>query len=234
MIKVSISVIIPVYNEENYINEIIKKVNEVKIKKEIIVINDGSTDCTKKKLKKIRINNLKIINNKVNKGKGHAIRCALKYVKNDIVIIQDADLEYNPSDYIKLIKPFMKKKVSVVYGSRFLEKKVFGIEKGLNHNYRYIINRFLTLIFNILNKQKLTDAHTCYKVFRSKIIKKLNLVEKGFSFCPEFSTKVVKLGYKIYEVPISYTPRSKLEGKKISYKDGFHAIRALIKFRFFR
>lgn len=229
----NISVIIPVYNEENYINEIIKKVNNIKINKEIIVINDGSTDSTKQKLKQINVDKIKIINNEVNNGKGYAIKCALKYVKNDIVIIQDADLEYDPSDYPKLIKPFIERNVSVVYGSRFLEKKVFDVKKGFNYNFRYIINRSLTLLFNILNNQKLTDTLTCYKVFRSEIIKDLNLVERGFSFDPEFSTKVVKLGYEIYEVPISYKPRSKLEGKKIAFSDGFSVIRTLFKYKFF-
>ena len=198
-----ISVIIPVYNEEKYIDEIIKKVNLVKIKKEIIVINDGSTDSTIQKLEKINLTNLKIINNNLNKGKGHAIQSGLRYVNNDIVIIQDADLEYDPSDYPNLLKPFSFEERIVVYGSRFLNKKTFDFKKGFNHNFRYIINKGLTFLFNILNNQSITDAHTCYKVFPKEVISKIKLVEDGFSFCPEFSTKIVKLGYKIFEVPIS-------------------------------
>ena len=228
-----ISVIIPVYTEEKYIAEIIKKVNLVKIKKEIIVINDGSTDSTIQKLEKINLTNLKIINNNLNKGKGHAIQSGLRYVNNDIVIIQDADLEYDPSDYPNLIKPFSFEERIVVYGSRFLNKKTFDFKKGFNHNFRYIINKGLTFLFNILNNQSITDAHTCYKVFPKEVISKIKLVEDGFSFCPEFSTKIVKLGYKIFEVPISYSSRSKKEGKKITYRDGFLVIKSLFKHRLF-
>ncbi len=228
-----IAVIIPVYNEEKYIYKIIKKVNDVKIKKEIIVVNDGSTDNTIQELKKINLSNLKIIDNNINKGKGYAIRCALKYVNNDIIIIQDADLEYNPLDYPNLIEPFNKMDKIVVYGSRFLEKKTFNLRKGLNHNFRYVINKGLTYLFNILNGQSITDAHTCYKVFPKNMISKLNLVEDNFCFCSEFSTKTVKLGYKIHEVPISYISRSKAEGKKITYRDGLLVIKSLFKYRFF-
>jgi len=229
----NISIVIPVYNEEQFIEEIIKRVNAVDIKKEIIVVNDGSTDSTKLKLENINLKNLKIINNDINKGKGYAIKTGLKYVRNDIVIIQDADLEYDPSDYPSLIKPFNIRKKIVVFGSRFLGKKTFDLKKSLNHNFRYFINKGLTYLFNILNNQSITDAHTCYKVFPKEIISKLNLSEDGFSFCPEFSTKAVKLGYEIFEVPISYISRSRLEGKKITYKDGFLVVKSLFKYRLF-
>ena len=227
----SISIIIPVYNEERYIEEIIRRISLVKIEKQIIVVNDGSTDNSLEILKNIKIDNLKIIDNSTNKGKGFAIKSALKYVTNEYVIIQDADFEYNPSDYPILLKPFLSNDKIVVYGSRFLNKKVYNIKKGFNHNFRYIINRGLTFLFNILNKQNITDAHTCYKVFPREIIPILNLVENGFSFCPEFSTKVVKLGYRIFEVPISYSPRSKLDGKKITYIDGFIVVKSLFKYK---
>ena len=228
-----ISVIIPVYNEDKYITKIIEKVNDLKIKKEIIVVNDGSTDKTIQELKKINLSNLKVIDNNINKGKGHAIRSGLKYVNNDIVIIQDADLEYDPVDYFNLIKPFNNMDKIVVYGSRFLGKKTFDLRRGLNHNFRYVVNKGLTYLFNILNSQSITDAHTCYKVFPKNIISKIDLVENDFCFCSEFSTKVVKLGYKIYEVPISYTSRSKAEGKKITYKDGLLVIKSYFKYKFF-
>jgi len=229
----NISVIIPVYNEEKYVAEIINRVNKIDIDKEIIAVNDGSTDRSLEIIKNIKINNLKIIDNEKNNGKGYAIKSALKYVTKEIVIIQDADLEYDPIDYYKLVEPFKEKNISIVYGSRFLNKKIFILKKGINYNFRALVNIGLTKIFNILNNQKITDLHTCYKAFNSEIIPQLKLKENGFSFCPEFSTKISNLGHKIYEVPISYNPRSKSEGKKISFIDGFHAIRTLVKFRFF-
>ena len=228
-----ISVIIPVFNEEKYVKKIIDKVSSINIEKEIIVVDDGSSDNSLSIIENINIQNLKIIKNEKNYGKGYSIKEALKHVKNNIIIIQDADLEYDPNDYFKLLEPFRRKDVFVVYGSRFLGIKRIILNKGLNYNFRAIVNLFLTFLFNIINNQRITDVHTCYKVFDSKIIPQLDLKENGFSFCPEFSTKVSKLGYKIYEVPVSYKPRSKTEGKKISFLDGFHAIRTLIRFKFF-
>lgn len=228
-----ISVIIPVYNEERYIEKIISIVNSINIEKEIIVVDDGSNDNSLKIVKSLKYENLKILENFKNYGKGYSIRNGLKHVNNEIVIIQDADLEYDPNDYFKLIEPFKKKNISVVYGSRFLGIKRIILNKGINYNFRSLINLGLTLLFNFLYNQKITDVHTCYKVFDSKIIPFLNLKENGFSFCPEFSAKVCKLGYNIYEVPISYNPRSKSEGKKITFLDGFRAIKAIIKFKFF-
>jgi dolichol-phosphate mannosyltransferase len=229
----NVSVIIPVYNEERYIRHIIEAVNSIKIDKEIIIIDDGSTDKSLKIVKEINFNNLVLLSNDKNMGKGFSIRKALKYVKNEIIIIQDADLEYDPNDYYKLLEPFKNKNISVVYGSRFLGIKRIIYSKGINYNFRALINLILTKIFNFLNDQKITDAHTCYKVFRKELLKDLNLKEKGFSFCPEFSTKISVLGHKIHEVPISYNPRSKKEGKKIAFSDGFQAIRTLLQYRFF-
>ena len=228
-----ISVIIPVYNEERYVEEIISRVHIVNIEKEIIVVDDGSNDSSLRIIKSLKFKNLKIIENSKNYGKGYSIRNGLKYVSNQIVIIQDADLEYDPNDYFKLIEPFKTNNISIVYGSRFLGIKRIILNKGINYNFRALINLGLTFLFNFFYNQKITDVHTCYKVFDSKIIPYLNLKENGFSFCPEFSAKVCKLGYKIYEVPISYNPRSKSEGKKITFLDGFYAIKAIIKFKFF-
>ena len=228
-----ISVIIPVYNEERYVEEIISRVHIVNIEKEIIVVDDGSNDNSLKIIKSLKFKNLKIIENSKNYGKGYSIRSGLKYVSNQIVIIQDADLEYDPNDYFKLIEPFKTNNISIVYGSRFLGIKRIILNKGINYNFRALINLSLTFLFNFFYNQKITDVHTCYKVFDSKIIPYLNLKENGFSFCPEFSAKVCKLGYKIHEVPISYNPRSKSEGKKITFLDGFYAIKAIIKFKFF-
>lgn len=228
-----ISVIIPIFNEERYIEKIIAKVSKVNIEKEIIIVNDGSTDTSLRILKKLKFKNLKIISNSQNYGKGYSIRVALKYVNNKIIIIQDADLEYDPNDFFKLIQPFKKGNVNVVYGSRFLGIKRFIFKRGINYNFRAFMNLCLTSLFNILYNQKITDLHTCYKVFDRSIISQLNLEEDRFSFCPEFSAKISKLGYKIHEVLVSYNPRSKSEGKKITFVDGLYAIKAIMKYKIF-
>ena len=227
-----ITVIIPCYNEIKTISIIIDKVYKQKLKKQIIVVDDFSTDGTreilKKKLKK-KID--KIIFHNRNYGKGAAINSAKKFVKGNIIIIQDADLEYSPKDFNKLIKPIMDKKYNVVYGSRVLGKNRY-FENEFSSIFRVFANHILTIISNILNNQNLTDAHTCYKVFDTKIFKKIKLKEKGFSFCPEVTTKISLLNEKIKEVPISYKGRDYSEGKKINFKDGFIALKTLLKYRF--
>ena len=227
-----ITVIIPCYNEVKTINTIIDKVYKQKLKKQIIVVDDFSTDGTreilKKKLKK-KID--KIIFHSRNYGKGAAINSAKKFIKGNIIIIQDADLEYSPKDYNKLVKPIKEKEYKVVYGSRVLGKNRY-FENEFSSIFRVFANHILTIISNILNNQNLTDAHTCYKVFDAKIFKKIKLEEKGFSFCPEVTTKVSLLNEKIKEVPISYKGRDYSEGKKINFKDGFIALKTLLKYRF--
>ena len=227
-----ITVIIPCYNEVKTINIIIDKVYKQKLKKQIIVVDDFSTDGTreilKKKLKK-KID--KIIFHNRNYGKGAAINSAKKFVKGNIIIIQDADLEYSPKDFNKLVKPIKDKKYKVVYGSRVLGKNRY-FENEFSSIFRVFANHILTIISNILNNQNLTDAHTCYKVFDTKIFKKIKLKEKGFSFCPEVTTKISLLNEKIKEVPISYKGRDYSEGKKINFKDGFIALKTLLKYRF--
>ena len=227
-----ITVIIPCYNEVKTINIIIDKVYRQKLKKQIIVVDDFSTDGTreilKKKLKK-KID--KIIFHSRNYGKGAAINSAKKFIKGNIIIIQDADLEYSPKDYNKLVKPIKEKEYKVVYGSRVLGKNRY-FENEFSSIFRVFANHILTIISNILNNQNLTDAHTCYKVFDTKIFKKIKLKEKGFSFCPEVTTKVSLLNEKIKEVPISYKGRDYSEGKKINFKDGFIALKTLLKYRF--
>ena len=227
-----ITVIIPCYNEVKTINIIIDKVYKQKLKKQIIVVDDFSTDGTreilKKKLKK-KID--KIIFHNRNYGKGAAINSAKKFVKGNIIIIQDADLEYSPKDFNKLVKPIKEKEYKVVYGSRVLGKKRY-FENEFSSIFRVFANHILTIISNILNNQNLTDAHTCYKVFDTKTFKKIKLEEKGFSFCPEVTTKVSLLNEKIKEVPISYKGRDYSEGKKINFKDGFIALKTLLKYRF--
>ena len=229
-----ISIIIPCYNEVNTIEVIIDKILlQKKLKKEIILVNDGSTDGTKKLI----INKLckkvnKIIHHKHNKGKGAAIQSAAKVVKGDIILIQDADLEYNPKDYFKLINPIIKKSSLVVYGSRVLGKKRYS-SKGFTSLLRIFFNHFLTFISNIINNQSLTDAHTCYKAFHISVFSKIKLLENDFSFCPEITTKVSNLGYNIIEKKISYSGRSYREGKKIGIYDGLKAIYVLFKYKFF-
>ncbi|MBU1632517.1 MAG: glycosyltransferase family 2 protein [Nanoarchaeota archaeon] len=225
-----LSILIPVYNEENTISkiiDIIKKVDLGEINKEIVVVDDGSKDNSLNILKKI--DGIKLVAHSKNSGKGAAIRTAIKNSTGDIIIVQDADLEYDPNDYFSLITPIIEYKAQVVYGSRRLKKE--------NQKYSglsfYLGGISLTWITNVLYPfAKITDEPTCYKVFKADILKNIKLNCKKFEFCPEVTAKVLKKGIKIYEVPISYYPRSVKEGKKIKAKDWFEAVWALIKYRF--
>jgi len=228
-------IIIPVYNEKKTIAVIINKILKItNLKKQIIIVDDGSTDGTVEILKRLSKGNKinKIIFSKKNKGKGHAIKLAQRYVKSDYTIIQDADLEYNPTDYKKILAIFKLKKHKVVYGSR-----VLNTNRYKNNNFTSIIrifaNHVLTIFSNLINGQNLTDAHTCYKAFDSQLFKRIKLEENGFSFCPEITTKISKLNIQIAEVKISYMGRSFEDGKKISLIDGFGAIKTLLKYRYF-
>lgn len=227
----SLSVIIPAYNEEQTISAVLKKVLANKLVKEVILVNDGSTDRTKYSVFGIRysVKKLKFINKKTNEGKGAAIRDALKKVSGDIIIIQDADLEYNPDEYAKLIKPILDKKADVVFGSRFMGSDAHRVL----YFWHMVGNQFLTLVTNMLTNLNLTDMETCYKVFTKNVADKLDLKENRFGFEPEFSIKVAKLNSRIYEVGISYSGRSYLEGKKISWRDGVWAIWCLLKYSTF-
>jgi len=234
MNSMKVSIIIPVYNEEKTILKIIKKILKLRsINKELIVVNDGSTDNTKKLLSTFSNKRIRIINHNKNTGKGAAIRTAQKHITGTHVIIQDADLEYEPTDYKNLLKPFKKKNISAVYGSRVLKKKRYKL-KNFSSFERIFYNHVLTIISNIINGQRLTDAHTCYKVFKSDIFKSIILEENGFAFCPEITTKISNFNIEIKEVPISYSGRGYSEGKKITYLDGIRAIYALFKYKFIR
>jgi dolichol-phosphate mannosyltransferase len=230
-----VSIVIPVFNESKTIFQILKKINQIKgFKKEIIIIDDGSTDDTKKIVKKKCFNLYsKFISYRKNRGKGYACRKGLSKVRGDIVIIQDADLEYSPKDYPKLIKPIIKKKTKIVYGSRVLAGGVRVRPKSIDVAIRLIANHFLTFLSNMLNNHNLTDAHTCYKVFDTSLLKKISLQEDGFNFCPEITAQFSKINEKIYEVPVDYYGRTHEEGKKISFFDGFRAIYAIIKYNIF-
>ncbi len=233
MKKVKIlTIIIPVFNEKNTIKQIIDKVIKVKInkvKKQIIIVDDCSTDGTRDILKKIIKNkkNITVIFKEKNEGKGSAIKTAIPYIKGEVSVIQDADLEYDPQDLPKLLKPIIEEKADVTYGSRFL-----GTHRAFLF-WNYIANKILNFITNLLFNTILTDMETCYKMFRTEVISKINLKSKGFDFEPEITAKILKNKYKIYEVPINYYGRSYEEGKKIRTKDGFIAFFKIIWYRFF-
>jgi len=230
-----VSIIIPCFNEIKTIEEIVERIIAQKsINKEIILINDGSTDGTRELIQKRLSDKCNvIINHETNLGKGAAIKSGIKKTNGQIILIQDADLEYDPNDYKKIIDQIIYNKKLVVYGSRVLNKKRYK-NKNFTSIYRIFFNHILTLISNIINNQKLTDAHTCYKAFHKTLINQINLEEDDFSFCPEITTKISKLGYKIEEVEISYQGREYKEGKKIKFYDGVKALYVLIKYRFLR
>ena len=226
-----LSIIIPCYNEKSTIKKILLKVLSVKkIKnKQIILVDDFSNDGSVKDLdfelkKKID----KIIYHKKNLGKGAAIRSAIPYIKGDVVIIQDADLEYDPRDYVKMLDYYKSNNCLALYGSRVLGKKRYSINSFISI-YRIFFNHFLSECTNFLSGQKLTDAHTCYKMIDSKIIKKVHLKEDDFSFCPEITMKISKLKIKIHEISIGYKGRGYKEGKKINIFDGIKAMYVIIK-----
>jgi len=226
--------IIPVYNEIKTIEKLIKKILKLNIKKQIIIIDDGSNDGTERILRKYKNLLDKLIIHKKNLGKGAAIKSGQKYVKGKYVAIQDADLEYEPNDLKKIINEMDKKNLKVMYGSRVLNKNTFQNTQNFTHILRIWGNIFLTIISNFFNSQKLTDAHTCYKVFNSRIFKKIKLKEKGFSFCPEITTKISLMNIDIEEFPINYNGRTYNQGKKITAFDGLDAIYVLLKYRYFK
>ncbi len=230
--KKKLSIIIPVYNEKYTIQKILNKIYKLKgLNKEIIVVNDASNDGTSKILNKNKKKITHLINHKKNRGKGAAIQTAKKFINGEVVIIQDGDLEYDPIDYKKLLN-LINKGHDVVYGSRVLGKNRYLLN-NFSSILRIFYNHMLTILSNILNNQKLTDAHTCYKMFRSKIFLNIQLKENDFSFCPEITTKIGLRNIIIKEVPIKYNGRSYDEGKKINFVDGVKAILTLFKYRFF-
>ena len=227
-----VSIIIPCYNEQSTIKEIINKINsQSNIEKEIIVIDDFSNDKTREILEKDLKNNIhKIILNERNYGKGYSIKKGIESASGDCIIIQDADLEYDPTDYKKLLDPIINDVADVVYGSRFIGTS----ERRVLYFWHTIGNKLLTLLSNIFSNLNLTDMEVGYKVFKSNVLKEINLVENRFGFEPEVTAKIAKKNIRIYEVGISYFGRKYSEGKKITWKYGFSAIRCIVKYNVFK
>jgi len=225
-----ISVVIPVYNEVSTIREIVVRVQAVDLNKEIIIVDDGSTDGTRELLQEITLSheNVRVLYHDRNQGKGAALRTGFEGATGDIVIIQDADLEYDPREYPVLLEPILDGRADIVYGSRFL-----GGPHRVLFFWHYLGNKFLTLLSNALTNLNLTDMETCYKVFRREVLNDIQLKSNRFGFEPEFTAKIAKKGFRIYETSISYSGRTYAEGKKIGWKDGVKAIFAIIWFRFF-
>jgi len=229
-----LSIVMPVYNERQSLLECIRRVlaAPVELERELIVVDDCSTDGTRELYERLPQEfpgaNIRVIQHEVNRGKGAALRTGFLHVRGDIVLIQDADLEYNPEEYPRLLKPILDGRADVVYGSRF----VGGEAHRVLYFWHYAGNRFLTLLSNMFTDLNLTDMETCYKVFRAEVIRRIKISSDRFGVEPELTAKVARGHWRVYEVGISYSGRSYEEGKKITWKDGLKAIFAIIRFAF--
>ncbi|HVB91500.1 MAG TPA: glycosyltransferase family 2 protein [Acidimicrobiales bacterium] len=224
----TLTVIMPVFNERATVAEIIRRMRavELPVVLQIIVVDDGSNDGTDKVLHALEDSTVRVMSHPHNQGKGAAIRTGLAEARGDLVMIQDADLEYDPDDWPRLLEPILKGKARVVYGSRFT-----GERKNMMPLH-WLGNRLLSLLTNVLYSSTLSDMETCYKVFDAQVLEGLTIVSNRFEFEPEITAKVLRRGHRIYEVPISYAGREPDEGKKITWRDGFSALAALIRYRF--
>ena len=225
-----LSVIVPVYNERNTVVEILRRMRavELPIDREFVVVDDGSTDGTRSVLPQLGDSTVKIVLQPENRGKGAAIRTGLEHVTGDLVLIQDADLEYDPEDWPKLLKPVLRGRAQVVYGSRFT-----GERRNMLFLH-WVGNRVLAFVTNVLYNTTLSDMETCYKLFDRDLLRDITLSSNGFEFEPEITAKILRKGIRIYEVPISYVGREVHEGKKITWRDGAMALYTLVKFRLVR
>jgi len=245
---VTVSIIIPVYNERAYIEEVLLRVQAADIEKEVLVIDDGSTDGTRDLLRDLEkaqadgqtevsiqngraslaLQNIRFIFQDRNCGKGAALRRGFEMANGDVVLVQDADLEYNPRDYPKLLEPILDGRADVVYGSRFL-----GGPQRVHYFWHYAGNKFLTLLSDMLTNLKLTDMETCYKVFRREVVQSIHLRSDRFGFEPECTAKIARGNWRVYEVPISYAGRTYAEGKKITWRDGFTTLWCILRYNLF-
>jgi len=226
----TLSVVVPVYNERTTVVEILRRMRQVElpVDLEIVVVDDGSDDGTEKVLGALEDSTVRVIHHPRNRGKGAAIRTGLEHARGDLLLIQDADLEYDPDDWPRLLGPVLKGRAQVVYGSRFT-----GERRNLLF-WHWVGNRFLSLVTNVLYNTTLSDMETCYKLFDRQVLDGITIKSDRFEFEPEITAKVLRRGYHIYEVPISYSGRDRDEGKKITWTDGFGALATLIRFRFWK
>jgi glycosyltransferase involved in cell wall biosynthesis len=241
-----VSIVIPAFNEKNTIEEILRRVLETSIRKQVVVVDDCSTDGTRQILQAMKerqaegagsaaasdggdsipLAHLQFFFQERNQGKGAAVRLGFAQATGDIVLVQDADLEYDPRDYEKLLEPILDGRADVVYGSRFL-----GGPQRVNYFWHYVANKFLTLLSDIMTNLKITDMETCYKVFRREVLAKIQIKSDRFGFEPEITAKIAKGKWRVYEVPITYAGRTYEEGKKITWKDGVQALWCILRFR---
>jgi glycosyltransferase involved in cell wall biosynthesis len=247
-LSVTVSIIIPVYNERAYIEAVLLRVQAVQLEKELLVIDDGSTDGTRELLRDIEkaqaagqtevpvqngrallsLENIRFIFQDRNRGKGAALRRGFEVANGEILLVQDADLEYDPRDYEKLLEPIFDGRADVVYGSRFL-----GGPQRVHYFWHYAGNKFLTLLSDMLTNLKLTDMETCYKVFRREVVQSIRFRSDRFGFEPECTAKIARGNWRVYEVPISYAGRTYAEGKKITWRDGLIALWCILRFNLF-